>query len=197
MLLLMFVGGWKIRNDQTGVRQFGNIQKALYGLFHTKKVQQQSYARNVEALVPKNNQKVDQNTLEIGRKLGRANVEVLQDVLNKGVYGKAETVLEVHFKEADHLGNLDYIRGEKIREPDLNARRGSIVGYEGFFIKGLNLTMTHGVRILHGSSQIFETARVPNLTNFSLTFSKQGRVTHWSGSINHSSKTTESPAGLS
>ena len=45
--------------------------------FTLKKVQQQSYARNAKALVPRNDQKFDQNTLEIGRKLGRANIEVL------------------------------------------------------------------------------------------------------------------------
>ena len=77
MLLPMFLGRWKIRNDQSGTSPFGNIQKAICGLFHTKEVQQQSYAGNPEAFVPKNDQKVDQNTLEIGRKLGRVSVEVL------------------------------------------------------------------------------------------------------------------------
>ena len=63
--------------------------------------------------------------------------------------GKAETVLEGHFKEAGHLGNLDDVGGEKIRAPDLNAKRGSIAGNKGFFIKGLDPTRTHIVRILH------------------------------------------------
>ena len=91
--------------------------------------------------------------------------------------GKAKTVLEGRFKEADHLGNLNYIGGEKIRAPDLNTRRGFIAGNEGFFIKGLYPTRTHGVRILHGSPQIFGIARVPNLTNFSLVFARRGRMT--------------------
>ena len=52
-------------------------KKTLYGLFHTKEVQQQSCAGNLEALVPINDQKADQNIPEIGRKLGRENVEVL------------------------------------------------------------------------------------------------------------------------
>ena len=63
--------------------------------------------------------------------------------------GKAETVLEDRFKEADHLGNLDDVGGEKIRAPDLNARRGSIADNEGFFIKGLHPTKTHDAHILH------------------------------------------------
>ena len=87
------------------------------------------------------------------------------------------TFLEGRFKEADHLGNLDYIEGEKIRAPDLNARRGFIAGNEGFFIKGLDPTRTHDVRILHGSPQMFGTARVPNLTNISLAFARRGWMT--------------------
>ena len=75
--LLVFMGGRKIQDDQLGIGAFGNVQKTLYDLFHTEQVQQQSYVRNPEALVPKNNQKADQSTSEIGRKLGRANVEVL------------------------------------------------------------------------------------------------------------------------
>ena len=92
--------------------------------------------------------------------------------------GKAETVLEGRFKEANHLGNLDYIGGEKIRALYLNAKRGPIVGNEGFFIKELDLTRTHDIRILHGCPQIFGTTRVLNLTNFSLAFARRGRMTH-------------------
>ena len=87
---------------------------------------------------------------------------------------KAETVLEGRFKEVDHLRNLDDVRGEKIRAPDLNAKRGSIAGNEGFLIKGLDPTRTHDVRILHDSLQIFGTTRVPNLTNISLAFARRG-----------------------
>ena len=52
---------------------------------------------------------------------------------------KAEIVLEGRFKEVDHLGNLDVVGGEKIRAPDLNTKRGSIAGNEGFFHKGARL----------------------------------------------------------
>ena len=85
---------------------------------------------------------------------------------------KAETVLEGRFKEADHLGNLDDVGGEKIKAPYLNSKRGSIAGNEGFFIKGLDPTRTHDIHILHGSLQIFGTTKVPNLTNLSLAFSR-------------------------
>ena len=87
---------------------------------------------------------------------------------------KAETVLKGHFKEADHLGNLDDVEGEKIRALDSNAKRGSITGNEGFLIKGLDPTRTHDVRILHGGLQIFRIARIPNLTNLSFAFSRRG-----------------------
>ena len=180
----MFVGRWKIKNEQPGIGPFGNIQKSLYSLFHTKEVQQQSYAVNLEALVPKNDQKADQNTPKIGRKLGRANV------LDKGVQRKAETVLEGRFKEAYHLGNLDDVGGEKIRALDLNAKRGFITSNEGFLIKGLDPTGTHGFLILHDSLQIFRTTRVPNLTNLSLAFAKRGWMIRWRGSINHGGKTS-------
>ena len=86
---------------------------------------------------------------------------------------EAETVLEGRFKEADHLGNLDDVGVEKIRAPDLNTKRGSIAGNEGFFIEGLYPTRTHGFRILHGSLQILGTTRVPNLTNLSLAFASE------------------------
>ena len=51
---------------------------------------------------------------------------------------KAETILKGRFKEADHLRNMDDVGGEKIRAPNLNAKRGSIAGNEDFFIKGLD-----------------------------------------------------------
>ena len=110
---------------------------------------------------------------------------------------EAETVLEGHFKEADHLGNLDDVGGEKIRAPDLNAKRGSIAGNEGFLIKGLYPTGTHDVRILHDSLQIFRTTKVPNLINLSLAFAKQGWMIRWRGSIDHDGKTIGSTTGPS
>ena len=110
---------------------------------------------------------------------------------------KAETVLKGRFKEVDHLGNLDNIGREKIRAPDLNAKRGSITGNEGFFIKGLDPTRTHGIRILHGSLQIFGTTGVPNLTNPSLAFAKRGWMIYWRSTIDHDGKTTGSIAGPS
>ena len=73
----VFVGGRKIRDDQLGIGAFGNIQKTLCNIFHTKEVQQHSYAGNPVALVLKNDQKAYRNTSKIGRKLGQENVEVL------------------------------------------------------------------------------------------------------------------------
>ena len=113
------------------------------------------------------------------------------------MHGKAETVLEGRFKEENHLGNLDDVGGEKMKAPDLNAKRGSIAGNEGFFIKGLDPTGTHIVCIFHDSLQIFGTIRVPNLTNLSLAFARQGWIIRWRGSIDHDGKTTGSTAGPS
>ena len=108
-----------------------------------------------------------------------------------------EIVLEGRFKEADHIGNLDGVGGEKIRAPDLNAKRGFIAGNEGFFIKGLDPTRTHGVHILHDNLQIFGTTRVPNLTNLSLAFTRRGWLIRWRGFIDHTDKTTGSTTGPS
>ena len=103
---------------------------------------------------------------------------------------KADTILEGRFKEEDHLGNLDDIGGEKIRALDLNAKRGSIAGDKGFFIKGLDPIKTHVVCIPHGNPQIFGPTRVPNLTHFSFASAKQGWMICRRGSIDHDSKTT-------
>ena len=119
--------------------------------FTLKKSNRRAMLGTPRPLSLKKEQKADQNTPEIGRKLGRANVELFSDVLNKEVQKKAETVLEIRFKEADHLGNLDDVGGEKIRAPDLNAKRRSIEGNEGYLIKGLDPTGTHCVCILHKS----------------------------------------------
>ena len=77
MFLPVFVGGRKIRDDQLGIGAFGNVQKSLCGLLHTKEVQEQSYVGNPETFIPKNDQKVDQNCPKIGRKLEWENIEVL------------------------------------------------------------------------------------------------------------------------
>ena len=45
---------------------------------------------------------------------------------------KAETVLKGRFKEPGHLGEMDDLEGEKIRELNLNTKRGSIEGNKGF-----------------------------------------------------------------
>ena len=73
----VFVGGRKIRDDQLGIGAFGNVQKSLCGLLHTKEVQEQIYAGNPKTFIPKDDQQPDQNAPEIGRKLGRTNVKVL------------------------------------------------------------------------------------------------------------------------
>ena len=55
-LLLVFVGGRKVRDDQLGIGAFGNVQKALCGLLHAKEVKEQSYAGNPKTFIPKDDQ---------------------------------------------------------------------------------------------------------------------------------------------
>ena len=69
MFRLVFVGGRKIRDDHLGISAFGNVQKALCSLLHTKEVQEQSYVGKPETFIPKDDQQPNQNALEIGRKI--------------------------------------------------------------------------------------------------------------------------------
>ena len=59
---------------------------------------------------------------------------MLQDVFEEGVQREVETILKGHLKEADHLGNGNNIRREKIRTPDLDTGRRSIASSEGFSV---------------------------------------------------------------
>ena len=42
----------------------------------------------LECFIPEDDQQPDQNTLEVGRKLSRTDIEMLQEVLIKGCRGK-------------------------------------------------------------------------------------------------------------
>ena len=88
-LLLVFMGGRKVRDDQLAIGAFGNVQKALHDLLHAKEVQEQSYVGNPKTFIPKDDQQSYQNTLEVGRKLRGTDVKVLQDPFNKGLFSKA------------------------------------------------------------------------------------------------------------
>ena len=71
------MGEWKFRDNQRSTSTPGKVKKALGGLLHTKKVQEHSYTGNTKALVSEENQQPSQNTPKIGRKLRRADVEML------------------------------------------------------------------------------------------------------------------------
>ena len=175
MFLSMFVGGQNIQDDQLGVRAFGNVQKSLCGLLHTKEIQEQSYARNLETFILKDDQQPDQNALEIGRKLGRTYIKMLQDAFDKGMQREAKAVLEGRLKEANHLRHLDNVRSEKIEAPNMNIEGGPVARGEGMSKRGLDPTRAHSFGILHNSPQVVRTARVPDLTNLDLAFSRRGR----------------------
>ena len=84
-LLPKSMGRWKVRDNHRSTGTPGQIKKALSGFLHTKKVQEQSYTGNTQALVPKEDQQPNQNTPKIGRELRGADVEMLQDPFYKGV----------------------------------------------------------------------------------------------------------------
>ena len=51
-LFPMLMGIEKVRNDRSGTGPLRNIQEAFRSLFHAKEIQQQSYTRDPEALIP-------------------------------------------------------------------------------------------------------------------------------------------------
>ena len=60
------MGGWKVRDNQRSIGTPGKIRKALVGLLHTKKVQEQSYAGNAKALVPEKTSNPDRIPQKLG-----------------------------------------------------------------------------------------------------------------------------------
>ena len=171
----MFIEGRKIRDDHLDNGAFGNVQEALCGLLHTKEVQEQSYAGNPETFIPKDDQQPYPNASEIGRKLERTDVKVLQDTFDKGVQRKAEAVLEGRLKEANHLWHLDNVRSERIGAPNMNTRGGPVVRGEGMSKKGLDPTRAHCFGIFHNSPQVVITTRELDLIDLALAFAKRGR----------------------
>ena len=79
---------------------------------------------------------------------------MLQNAFEERVQKEAETVLKGRLKEADHLGNGNNIRREKVKTPDTDIRRRSITSSEGLSIQRLNSARAHNVRVPHDSPQL-------------------------------------------
>ena len=88
---------------------------------------------------------------------------------------KAKAVLKGRLKEATRLRHLDDVRGEKIEAPNVNTKGGPVSSGEGLSKKKLDPTKAHCFDILHNILQVVKTARVPDLTNLALAFSKRER----------------------
>ena len=132
------MGECKFQDNQRSTGTIGKVNKSLRGLLHTKKVQKQSYTWNAKALVPEENQQPSQNTSKIGRKLRRADVEMLQDSFYKGMQMETEAVIEGHLKETHHLGHLDHVGSQNVERPDLDTKRGPITPRESCPIQWLD-----------------------------------------------------------
>ena len=163
------MGGWKVRDNQKSIGTPGKIRKALVGLLHTKKVQEQSYAGNAKALVPEENQQPRQNTPKIGLKLRRVDIEMLQNSFYEGVQRETEVVVKGHLKETHHLGHLDHVGSQNVGRPNLDTEGGPITPHESCSIQRLNSARSHLESILHGRLQIFRSPGIFNLINFPLT----------------------------
>ena len=88
---------------------------------------------------------------------------------------KEEVILEGHLKEANHLRHLDDVRSEKIGALNMNTKGAPIASGEGLSKKGLDPIRAHFFGILHSSPQVVRIAKVPNLTDLALAFSRTGR----------------------
>ena len=132
------------------------------------------------------------------QKLGESSdghtLKCCRTLLMKGCKGKRRPFSKSRLKEADHLGNGNNIRREKIRTLDSNTRRRSITSSEGFSIRRLNLARAHGIRVPHGKPQIFGATRIPNLANLPLALAWRRKITYWKDPNSHSNRTTESAA---
>ena len=53
------------------------IEEALGGLLRSEKIKEQSYTGDTEPPVPKEGQEANQDTLTVGRELGRTDIEML------------------------------------------------------------------------------------------------------------------------
>ena len=148
--LLKSMGGWKFRDNQRSTGTPRKVKKALGGLLHAKKIQEQSYTGNTKALVPEENQQPSQNTPKIGRKFRRADVEMLQDSFYKGVQRETEAVIEGHLEEAHHLGHFDHVGSQNVGRLDLDTKRGLLTSRESCPIQRLDSARSHHQSILHG-----------------------------------------------
>ena len=93
---------------------------------------------------------------------------MLYNAFDEGVKRKAEIILKGCLKEANHLGNGNNIRREKIRTLDSDVGMRSITSSEGFSVRRLNPARPHDIRVPHDGPQIFGPIGMPNLANLPL-----------------------------
>ena len=109
---------------------------------------------------------------------------------------EAEAILKGRLKEVDHLGDGHHIRREKIKTPDSDTGRGSVTSSKSFSKRRLNSARAHGIRIPHGSPQIFGATGIHNLANLLLAIAWRRKITYWKDLGNHNDRTTEPAARL-
>ena len=75
---------------------------------------------------------------------------MLQNPFFEGMQREAKTIIEGHFKEADHLKYGNHIVGQNVRGPNLNAKRRSVTSGKGGPIRGTDLARPHSQSMLNG-----------------------------------------------
>ena len=118
---------------------------------------------------------------------------MLHNPFYKRMQREAEAVLERHLKKAHHLRHFNGVGGQNVRAPNLDPKRGPIIGRKDLTVQGFDPIRAHGLSVLYGSPQIFRAARIPNFVNFALALI-QGKMRIPRGSpVYHNSQTVFPP----
>ena len=102
---------------------------------------------------------------------------MLQDAFDKGMQREVETILEGHLEEVNHLRHLNDVGSEKVRTPNLNTKGRPVARGEIMSKKGFDPTRAHSFGIMYSRPQVGRTARIPDLTDLTLPFTKRRKGT--------------------
>ena len=70
---------------------------------------------------------------------------MLKDSLEEMVQREVETILKGRLVKANHLGNMDDVRGEKVWAPNMDTNRSLITSGKNFRIERLDPTRAYSI----------------------------------------------------
>ena len=83
----------QVSNQGWSLHLFGNVQKVVRLELDVEVLHEQRNRGGTDIIFLKKDKKAHQDTLEVGGDLGRADIEVLGNRFDEGVYGELESVL--------------------------------------------------------------------------------------------------------